>query len=61
MGGIKNTVKTLRKQESIQCEICDAIFKDKWILKRHIASVHEGKKPFECEICDKRFPLNNVL
>ena len=24
-------------------------------MKRHVASVHEGKKPFKCDICDYKF------
>ena len=24
-------------------------------MNRHIASVHEGKKPFKCDICDYSF------
>ena len=27
----------------------------------HIASVHEGKKPFKCEICDDQFELKHEL
>ena len=23
-------------------------------LEKHFASVHEGKKPFKCEVCDYR-------
>ena len=57
MGGIKDKVKTARKQGSIQCKMCETIFKDTRTLKRHIVSVHEGKKPFECEICEKRFSV----
>ena len=37
------------------CEICDAWFANKTRLKSHIASVHEGKKPHKCEICDVGF------
>ena len=30
----------------VRCDICDSSFKSKKSLKRHIGSVHEGKKPF---------------
>ena len=25
---------------------------DSWIYQQHVVSVHEGKKPFKCDICD---------
>jgi hypothetical protein len=24
-------------------------------MKKHVALVHEGKKPFQCKVCDKCF------
>ena len=30
-------------------------------LKLHIASVHEGNKPFKCELCDHSFSRKDVL
>ena len=33
----------------------------KYDLNLHIASVHEGKKPFKCEICDDQFELKHEL
>ena len=37
------------------CTICKKSFTTKNGLNRHVASVHEGKKPFSCDICDLRF------
>ena len=34
--------------KSFQCDKCDSFFKSKQNLKRHMESVHEGKKPFLC-------------
>ena len=31
------------------------VFGSKLDLKRHSASVHDGKKPFECDICSASF------
>ena len=30
-------------------------FANKQILKKHVETVHEGIKPFECSICDVKF------
>jgi ribosomal protein L31 len=30
-------------------------------VKQHIESVHEGKKPFRCDICDAKFALKSTL
>ena len=43
------------------CEICDSFFKSKTILKVHIETVHEKKKPFKCNICDASFSKNGNL
>ena len=38
-----------------ECSICDANFKQRGKLNRHISTVHEKKKPFKCSICDYSF------
>ena len=30
-------------------------------MTRHVGSVHEGKKPFKCEICDFRCSLKGTM
>ena len=35
----------------IHSNVCDYICSKKWILVKHFSSVHEKKKPFECDIC----------
>ena len=30
-------------------------------MKTHAASVHEGKKPFKCDICDYRCSLKGSM
>ena len=41
--------------QPFECNICEFVFKTKGTLKRHIQSLHEGKKPFKCKICDTSF------
>ena len=31
------------------------------VLKKHIAAVHEKKKPFECSLCPSKFDLKSEL
>ena len=38
-----------------QCQICDSKFCFPSLLKRHIRSVHEGKRPFHCNLCISAF------
>ena len=30
-------------------------------LNKHVASVHKGKKPFKCDICDYRYPVKTKM
>ena len=34
-----------------KCIVCDYSCSKKCVLKNHVQSVHEGKKPHECCIC----------
>ena len=38
-----------------ECNNCSAAFPTKSCLNNHVTSVHEGKKPFQCSICDYSF------
>ena len=44
-----------------KCNICNLLLKTKRNLKRHIESVHEGKKPFKCNTCDVNFAAKDSL
>ena len=35
--------------------MCNHSFSSKAYMKTHIASVHNGEKPFKCDICDVTF------
>ena len=43
------------------CDICGKDFAFKKGLRRHIITVHEGKKDFECNKCDHKFTQKNNL
>ena len=34
--------------------VVTSVFLEKGNLNKHVASVHEGNKPFKCEVCDYR-------
>ena len=38
-----------------ECHICKRGFKKLNDMKRHVASVHEGRKDFTCNVCYKAF------
>ena len=44
-----------RKKATVRCEICGKTCSHMGHMNKHVASVHEGKKPFKCDICDCRF------
>jgi len=43
------------KESILKCKFCDYNPPCQAVLERHIAGVHEGKRPFKCEICDHNF------
>ena len=42
--------KKCPEKKSFECEIAN--YQQKQGLKMHKLSVHDGKKPFKCEVCD---------
>ena len=46
-------VSTQKKEaRKFKCEICSNGFFARGKLEQHVTVVHEGKKPFKCEMCD---------
>ena len=45
---------------NLSLPICEFRFSSKTYVNRHIASVHERKKPFKCSIVTQTFPRNNT-
>ena len=54
-------IKSVREGQKFKFSICDFSFHQSGDLKRHIATVHEGKKPFKCSICDSSFTRSGSL
>ena len=50
-----------RQCTELMCDTCKKQYTRKQDLQRHIASVHEGLKPFSCQSCDSKFPNNQNL
>ena len=40
---------------------CGTFFDSKSDMRLHRVTVHDGKKSFDCTICDKKFPSNHSL
>jgi uncharacterized Zn-finger protein len=62
---LKKHACVLHDDKPFKCSECDLGFAKKAELKRHINSVHDGKKTFKCSICDciftKKVELNRHL
>ncbi|XP_055588859.1 zinc finger protein 780B-like [Uranotaenia lowii] len=43
------------------CEDCGASFRNKGILKRHRRAVHAVEQPFDCGVCNRKFPTQEQL
>ncbi|SBS97365.1 krox-like protein. putative [Plasmodium ovale curtisi] len=41
--------------EARTCSICNSLFVNSKLMQRHMMSVHSGERPYECEICLKRY------
>lgn len=47
--------KKSRKTHTIICKICNKKFERKDNYTQHVATVHEGKRQFQCFLCGKKF------
>ena len=48
------------KKNEFKCDNCDKVYSNKFHLKRHFDSVHEGWK-YYCNLCGKSFSLKQGL
>jgi hypothetical protein len=44
-----------------ECEFCGYSCYNKCSMRRHIVAVHEGKKPYQCDICDATFTIKKQV
>ena len=44
-----------------QCKYCEYSTKHSGALRRHVESVHLNLKPFQCEVCDKKYARKKEL
>ncbi|GAB68304.1 krox-like protein. putative [Plasmodium cynomolgi strain B] len=45
----------LAEIETRTCNLCNSIFANSKLMQRHVMSVHSEERPYECEICLKRY------
>lgn len=41
-----------KKVKRLACNLCGKLFRDTWVLKRHVLCVHLKPKRYTCSICD---------
>jgi hypothetical protein len=55
---VRRVLFQIVETKKFKCKICDERFTQKFSLNVHIASIHEGKEPFKCDICSQIGQLN---
>lgn len=45
---------------NVTCDLCNFSFTCKQSLRKHIKGVHENRRPFQCQLCDKSFKTSHA-
>ena len=56
-----NTEKYLKPKHESKCPHCEKVFREKGNLKKHISSVHDKLRKFQCHLCDSTFTDSTPL
>ncbi|XP_041378220.1 zinc finger protein 629-like [Gigantopelta aegis] len=51
----------IRQGDSFICTLCSKVVTSKAAIVRHIQLTHEKRKPYQCNICHRRFGYKNIL
>ena len=54
-------IHSIFEKKQLKCDFCDTTFTLNSQLKYHIGTVHERKKPFQCNDCNKSFGRKTYL
>ena len=58
----KKNHKSQNEKKSFKCKLCNITIKnDRWKLKRHMKTVHENRKDYQCEQCGKSYAQKDTL
>ena len=58
--GLSGHVERVHEEKKIESSICSAMISIGY-FKVHMYSIHEGKKPFNCDICESSFTESTKL
>ena len=55
MSNLNRHFANIHGKTSFNCDLCGNKFTQKYNLTHHISRIHHQNRPYECEICRKRY------